>query len=364
MSLFWPAHYYPSLNEAPVEVQVRLTESGFEFTPPGSLRPERWAYEHLEQTLGRRLGEPVRLDYREGKQVRALVFAGQQVLEEVARRNPRAAQRYKSDPANTRAVAAFVALPVSLILFAILFFIFGVPLVTQFAARYIPVSWEEKLGEVSSGQLTLGRQTCEDSPLERAVEEMVRKLQKGVGKSPYTYRVKVVRDPLVNAFAAPGGYVVVFSGLAEKTSRPEELAAVLAHELQHVEQRHTTQGVVRAIGIGALVTLILGDSSAGSIARELTQLSFSRGDEESADRGGWDTMVRAGVDPRGMVDMFRILQREAPDMPKALNYLSTHPNVADRIESAERRAATYRGNPAAILGESNWAAVKSSCGKE
>lgn len=355
----WNAHYYANLEGRPLPVQVQVTPEGLQFQKPGSFTREVWPYAPLRQTLGRRMGEPVRLDYKTAAGTQALVFDNPEIMVAIAQFNAAAVARMTSRTGEHASVVTLLTLPILLILAAVLLIWIGFPLMSGAVARVIPVSWEERLGQMAFNDV----KTCEEGPLTRSVEEITEKLHDAIPNSPYTYRVKVVNDKLVNAFAAPGGYIVVYGGLVSKTTRPEELAAVMAHELQHVEQRHSTKGIIRALGIGIFAALVLGDSTMGGLAVELTKLSFSRGDEEEADRRGHETLLRAKIDTRAMADMFRILQKETGDLPGVLTYMSTHPNVADRIREAEQRANDNPGSPEALLPGRDWDRIKNDCGK-
>jgi Zn-dependent protease with chaperone function len=171
-----------------------------------------------------------------------------------------------------------------------------------------------------------------------AVRSLGRRLTQG---SAYTYEFHVVADSSINAFALPGGVIVVHTGLLDAVKRPEELAGVLAHEVQHVEQRHSLRSLVRGMGLRgawAVLTGNLGGTLAGQAALELTALRFSRGAEREADIAGFDTLVRLDIDPQGMADFFGTLAASRNGAPPA--WLSTHPpSEARQQKLREMRAA-------------------------
>jgi len=177
----------------------------------------------------------------------------------------------------------------------------------------------------------------------------------------YTFEPFLVRERSVNAFALPGGFVGVHLGLIAMTSSRDELAAVLAHELSHVTQRHIARSIApsRQASILAVATTILGilaasrssGPSAGSAANAViaggqaaaiqTQLNFSRDMEREADRVGFGVMSQAGFSAAGMASMFDKL-----DQSSRLNdsgnypYLRTHPLTVERIGEARSRTGT------------------------
>jgi predicted Zn-dependent protease len=185
-----------------------------------------------------------------------------------------------------------------------------------------------------------------------AVVDIGRQLTAG---SRYTYEFHVVGDATLNAFALPGGIVVVHTGLIAATRRPEELAGVLAHEVQHVELRHGTSAIVKDLGWRVLWTWFTGDwggTLAGQAAAQLGSLKFSRDAESAADQAGFDTLVRAGIDPSGMPDFFAIMAKQAGDAPAA--FLSTHPLSTAREQALRQRLTELPAKPFTPLDHSPW----------
>ncbi len=236
-----------------------------------------------------------------------------------------------------------IAALVTLALFVLLIWK-GIPMVLSGVVRLVPVSWEERLGRtVASGFTSAGR-VCDDSELTENVREIEERLNGAMKRHPYRFTIKVVRNGEVNALAAPGGYIVLFSGLVDRMDTPEQLAGVLAHEMQHVVQRHSTQSMARAVGLQVFLSLLLGDPGfLGDLAGNLGILHFMRADERSADEGAIDTLMRAGIDPNAMIDGFRKLDRDENKAPLALKYLSTHPPIPERIAYLKERAGRWRG---------------------
>jgi predicted Zn-dependent protease len=192
--------------------------------------------------------------------------------------------------------------------------------------------------------------TLEDSgPASHTVRELGKRLS---SDSKYPFEFHVARDKTINAFALPGGIVVVNSGLIAATHRPEELAGVLAHEIQHVEQRHSLRGAIKQLGLRGIWALVAGDvgsSVLGQTALQLTSLQFSRKDETTADVKGFDALVEHNIDPQGMIEFFLTMAQSQGS--QSLAFLSTHP--ADRDREALLRAklqALHRDFPALQMG--------------
>ncbi|GAA0229787.1 M48 family metalloprotease [Castellaniella daejeonensis] len=175
--------------------------------------------------------------------------------------------------------------------------------------------------------------------------------------------VFAVRDPSINAFALPGGYIGVHSGLVVGAQSESELAGVLAHEIGHVMQRHIARGIAQqsqgtgimvASLVGALLAalagqgdLAMGVATFGQAAAIDRQLGFSRGAEQEADRAGLQMMRQAGFDPQGMLAMFRRLMNASRlNEGTGGGYASTHPLSIQRLSDIENR---IEGQPAAAV---------------
>ena len=229
------------------------------------------------------------------------------------------------------------------------------PLV-DLAVRRIPVEWETRLGEQSLPAILAGAKEVHDGEVRRTVQELGDRLAAEV-ESPYTFTWHVAQSKQVNALALPGGHVVVFTGLVAMTETPEELAGVLAHEIQHVVGRHSLRAMVRGMGLRALLGLVLGGAGeAGStvvgLVEHLGGLRFSREQEERADRDGLALLQRCGIAGGGMADFFERLARTTGDVPA---FLSTHPESSDR---AHRIRALLAASPATTPLPYDWKQIR------
>ncbi|MEW6313533.1 MAG: M48 family metallopeptidase [Pseudomonadota bacterium] len=208
--------------------------------------------------------------------------------------------------------------------------------IAGWVAQRVPLEVEQRLGELSFAQVKATGKLVEHSPAQRVVEEIGTRLTQG---SRYHYQWFVLEDDTVNAFAMPGGYVVVHTGLIEAADSAEELAGVLAHEVQHVEQRHSLKGLVHGLGWQAALSLVIGDVSGSvwsGLASQLGQLQFSRTQESEADLAGLKALVRAGIDPSGMLHFFeKMAKRDGAQV----TLLSSHPASEDRFAAIQNALA-------------------------
>jgi predicted Zn-dependent protease len=181
------------------------------------------------------------------------------------------------------------------------------------------------------------------------------------GNLPQQLTFFVVRDPRINAFALPGGYMGFNAGLIMAARTESELAGVVAHELAHVTQRHIARSIegTRVSNIATWATVlaaiiagsaapdvVIGALALGQAATYQQQVNFTRAHELEADRLGIRTMAQAGYNPEGMVSFFQRLEQQSRLYGSGLpEILRTHPVNTTRISEARARAAEYEGQP-------------------
>jgi len=197
-----------------------------------------------------------------------------------------------------------------------------------------------------------------NDPLSTAyLQNLADKLQDKSTDQYQDITVFIVDDPSINAFAGPGGYIGVHTGLILAARTEGELASVMAHEIAHVTQRHlvrsfkassnmnlsTMGAIIAAIVLGGknpqMSEAVLASTVAGSAQQQLT---FSRSHEQEADRVGLDLLASANIDPRKMVSFFEVLQQQQRTMSGASpEFLRTHPLTLARIADTRNRAQQY-----------------------
>ena len=152
------------------------------------------------------------------------------------------------------------------------------------------------------------------------------------------WQVFVIDDPKqVNAFATPGGYLYVYTGLLMAADNEAQLAGVWGHESGHVVARHSAQQMVNQMGIETVIGIALGQNPnqlaqlASTLAAKGALLAYSREDETQADEYGARYSAQAGYDPHGIIQFFEKLKAMEGNQPAFAKYLSDHPATADRI---------------------------------
>ena len=217
-------------------------------------------------------------------------------------------------------------------------------------AAEVSVSDEKDLGRKFALEARARLPLIDDVEISSYVSRVGQKIVTALGDQPFTYQFFVVRDPRINAFAVPGGYVYVHGGLLVRASNDDEIAGVLGHEIAHVNAHHLvrqqqqTQLLNYAALLGLLASIIQPAIGAGAVAANAAvQLQYQRQFEQEADYLGAGYMRQAGYDPRGMLDFFKKMfdeQRLSPTLPPP--YLLSHPLTDTRLNNLEAVLRTHQ----------------------
>jgi beta-barrel assembly-enhancing protease len=199
----------------------------------------------------------------------------------------------------------------------------------------VSVEQEKYLGDLIWPKVLLKEEVKEDAKERIALQKILDALiASNPELSQFKVEVHVSDDSEVNAFALPGGRIIVNRGLIKKAT-PEEILGVMAHELAHIERRHILKSVSGSLGSLAgyiIIASIVGTDAAGVLlsVKNFTSLTYSRADEAEADRRGLEFIQNAGFSGQGMVSFFEKLAAESGEIEKSLTFMSTHPASEDR----------------------------------
>lgn len=222
---------------------------------------------------------------------------------------------------------------------------------------------EQEIGEEMASEVNPHLPMVEDPLLNSYISAVGARLAQVSERPDLDFHFYIIDTDAVNAFALPGGYIYLTRGLIERTDSGAEFAGVLAHEIGHVAARHGVRKLERQLRTGSVVNLLYNTILGGEpellrdnslqLADLIWSARHSRKDEEEADRLAVRYLLRAGVDPEGIVTLLSSLLAEEQaysDGPGTVEvWFSTHPLTADRIREAERMIEDLSSREAARI---------------
>jgi predicted Zn-dependent protease len=205
---------------------------------------------------------------------------------------------------------------------------------------FFSVENEIKFGEMIESQSineSNGFIIVQNHFVDSVIHEISLRLQEGLQRSNYTYQMKVLQNEDPNAFAIPGGKIFIHSGLIQFCNSPEELAAIIAHEMGHVEHRHSINQLVKQFGVSALISYFTdgGANVTSTVSQELLSTMFSREDESEADDFALALLAKSGINPALLGEVFQRMKSDYNEVEGSLSLLSTHPSMDERTEKSK-----------------------------
>lgn len=235
------------------------------------------------------------------------------------------------------------------------------PTIGDSSAAVVSAQQEKELGEAFMREVRRSLTIVDDPQVQEYVSSIGYRLVANADASSGDFTFFVVQHDAINAFAAPGGFIGIHTGLILASRNESELAAVVGHEIAHVTQRHLPRAFEQAsqmnipTAAALLAALVLGrqNSNIGEAAlatafaaNQQNRINFTRSNEQEADRIGIDLVARAQFDPHSMATFFERLQQTYRFYEGSLpEYLSTHPVTVSRIADSRARAEAYPPTP-------------------
>jgi beta-barrel assembly-enhancing protease len=268
-----------------------------------------------------------------------------------------------------------------LVVVAVLAAILGVSLLVVNAATARQAAGQERAGallDFAERRLkevmlrSLEPQLVHDPEVAEPVATIASRVRSGLpapaGQHPAALTVVVMDTHTVNAFALPGGVIVLCSGLLRSLGSADEAAAVVAHEAAHVVNHDVARTLARQIGISAVLTMLGGREAEVAVQRllgELINQHYSRDVENAADVIGLAVLEKAGIDPAALADALGRLERsgDKTQASRVFSYLQSHPDLPDRIAQAREasRDAQRRGaGPFKPIDPATWRRLKAA----
>src|SRR4051812_28998519 len=207
---------------------------------------------------------------------------------------------------------------------------------------------EVQMGQETAQQVNAQLPMVQDAVINSYVNSLGQRIARTTSRADLDWQFRVVNSDQVNAFALPGGFIYVNRGVLERATNMSEVAGVLGHEIEHVVRRHSVkqmeqaQGANVGVGIACALTGICNrgiPQAAINIGGTAVFAKFSRTDEVQADEGGFNNMIRAGINPRGMYTLFQKLlaeEQQSGGGGNAAAWFSDHPGTSDRIADIQR----------------------------
>lgn len=213
--------------------------------------------------------------------------------------------------------------------------------IVEHLANLVSPQTEQELAKTLKESAIAGKTIITDSTINAQLAVITTPLVNAVENKDFKFTFTIIEDETLNAFALPGGTVIIHSELIKKAKTPEEVAGVLAHEISHVTRRHHVRSIIGNFGIWMVLRGLVGDikglsSEIATVGAALSTLKYSRGFETESDNSGYALLDRAHIDPKGMIDFFTTLQKEHGNMEMA-EFMSTHPATENRIENLKSK---------------------------
>ncbi|AYV54935.1 hypothetical protein EFP84_05015 [Leptospira kmetyi] len=383
-----PDLYYDGKSAKPVSGNLVPNETGFSFVAEtNSEENNTFHFSYTQIRSLEKLGNEYRLELADHHELgNDLIFTF------FSKEKADLLQKYRKRKLGTDLkglLSRFLLLPAfqQILIAGLLAFGIGFLILNKLDQIYVlvPESADKALGEMISKRFETNYPECKNPKL----RESVNKIRNTI-VSPKTrdkFSIKILRTSDINAFALPGGRIYVFSGLIEESESPEEIAAILAHEISHVESRHGIRQMIRLLGISLVIKLSIGIGfddigtleTITEIVNTLTVLRYSREFEEEADEQAFEILKKSGVGLGGFIDFFEREESKVSknssqtkndkstrkdekewNAEKILDWLSTHPDNQSRIRKAKEYAKRLPGKQRGIRIDS-WKSIRESC---
>lgn len=351
--------FHEELPKGKSSGQLHITAIGFEYRIAN--KQGQIPFEGTELVLG---GASNRLVFIKHPSVSdwSIYTSDLAILNHSAIKNHPTLKKHSRKVKNSRQFAwVIVALVAFLIVAAPTYVVFNMDVLAKSVVSQIPVEWETRLAETSMAQMQINQEFYDREETDQLLKPLVNPLLDALSSTPYDYQFYIVNDASLNAFALPGGHVVIHTGLILKADTAEELLGVLGHEISHVTEQHGLRNVVSSAGVYLVLSALIGDvnglmATVAGAAPLLLNMSYSRKFETEADTKGFELLVSANVDPRGFARFFeKMKQEEEERMVKleddkarealefAMKYISSHPGTEDRMAHINKMSESSQG---------------------
>ena len=269
-----------------------------------------------------------------------------------------------SNWALTASMSVILTIALGILLIAFAFYKYALPPIAEAFASKVPMEYEQKWGDLMLKNIVDPENNLGDFNFKKndSLSFLANNFAKQIDfQSPYNLNITVVKSEQINAFALPGGNVVVFDGLLKKLKTKEEFAALLGHEVAHINQKHTLKNIFRSLSGYIFISLVTSDINGISAiifenANSIYNLGYSRELEAESDSYAVNTMKLNQLNPMGLVGLFEALEVSSKMEP--FEILSSHPLTANRKAFAKKQIIQGKVYPENKNLEATWLSIK------
>lgn len=350
----------------PVELSVKDSDLAIQFPDAADIK---WAKSEVKFVETPTETTPIRLRHGfEGDE--RVVIKDSRHANELVRHFPLIAKREKTWSKNAKRLFIWGGAAIASLTFTVMV---AIPIIAKQVTDNLPTSFENQMGKQATEQIIkavafLEKRNPDNTlicgrPGDQANRALNKLMTRIVPAAPNGLKpiLKVVDLKMENAFALPGGNIVLFRGLLESMESPDELAGVLAHELGHLKYKHSTKIFIEQTGTSVLIGLLFGDVTGGTalagIGQALLNSAHTRDAEREADVFALDVLNRENISALPAARFFERLHDKHGGIEKTLGLLNTHPMSQDRAAFFKNNATGTRPS----MSVSDWAAIKSMC---
>lgn len=229
-----------------------------------------------------------------------------------------------------------------------------------FGVKEMTDKTEQKLGDLLWDFQRRTGEILDDEPGKEALDSLVWRICEKNKLDSSHFKVHLFNTGDVNAFAMPGGHLVVFTGLLQKTENASELAGVLAHEMAHIENNHVMNKLLKEFGLAVLVSMAggSGGQQVAEVLRMLSSSAFDRSLEKEADEYAVHYLEKARINPESFAVFMDEMAKEEPDELKHFRWITTHPDSKERAQNIRAHIRSKKRSYQEPLSESLWQDLK------
>lgn len=338
----YQAKYFDGILPEPYVCNVTFNRQqiSIEYKKEYTTKTEVWNLTDIERTDLFDNGKVV--ISRTGKPIQSILFENRGIIEEFKREKIISFLRLKNHfhkPGKALWTVLGITISVVFLLFALYFK--GLPIIAEKIAMKFPYSTEKKIGEQLYKSNLSGQKI--DSVKSIYAKMFFDSLHL---ENNENITITILKSREINAYAMPGGHIVVYDSILTLMETPEEFASLLAHEYAHIKLRHSLRGIVRQAASTLFFSLIFGDAQGTAVilaenADKLKSIQYTREMEQQADEEGLICLIQNNINPSGMLELFKKLDKSTGSITdKASEFLSTHPLFKTRMGYIEEKIKT------------------------